>query len=341
MRLMPRPRKPFIQKEVTRHGKIVWYFRRGKEKRVRLPGVFGSSEFNKAYEDALSGQPVAIKSKQPRSSFRWLVNEYYESGRFLRLADGTKSNQRQVLEKICETGGDLNFRASTSSDIKAGVVRREANLYAAKAYLNCMKAVFRYALERGLIEIDPTDGIAVTLPRSDGHHTWTMDEVDQFAKHHALGSQARLAFDIMLYTGLRISDAIRLGPQHIKDGRINIKAQKTKIDVLIPVLSPLAKSIAAANVSSLLFLTNRKGKAWDRQNASAWFAKQCVDANVKGTAHGLRKAGATLAAENGATPHELAAMYGWASTKMAEVYTKKADKLLLAERAANKLYPHQ
>lgn len=341
MARMPRPRKPYIQKEVTRHKKIVWYFRRGKEKRIRLPGVFGSPEFNEAYENALAGKQIERKTNAPRSTFRWLVNEYYESGRFKRLAIGTQNNQRQVIEKICDTARDLNFRASTANDIKAGIVRREGNLYAAKAYLNCMKAVFRYALERGLIENDPTEGLSVTLPKSEGHHTWTMSEVDQFASHYPLGSQARLAFDIMLYTGLRISDAIRLGPQHIKDGRINIKAQKTQTELSIPVLAPLAKSISAANISSLLFLTNRKGKAWDRQNASAWFAKQCADANVKGTAHGLRKAGATLAAENGATPHELAAMYGWASTKMAEVYTKKADKQRLAERAANKLFPHQ
>lgn len=341
MRAMPRPRKPYIQKEITRHGKTVWYFRRGKEKRIRLPGVFGSPEFNAAYDAAVSGKLAPQKASAKQNSLRWLVDEYYASGRFMRLADGTQRNQKQLYEKVCETGGDLNYRAIDKQAVSAGIIRREGNLYAAKAYLNCMKILFRYALERGLIEIDPTDGLTVTLPKSEGHHTWTMEEVDQFAAHHPLGTQARLAFDIMLYTGLRISDAIRLGPQHIKDGRINIKAQKTKIDVSIPVLPPLAKSIAAANISSLLFLTNRKGKAWDRQNASAWFVKQCVDANIKGTAHGLRKAGATLAAENGATPHELAAMYGWASTKMAEVYTRKADKQRLAERAANKLFPHQ
>lgn len=341
MRAMPRPRKPYIQKEITRHGKTVWYFRRGKENRIRLPGVFGSPEFNAAYDAAVSGNIAPQKASAKQNSLRWLVDEYYASGRFMRLADGTQRNQKQLYEKVCETGGDLNYRAIDKQAVSAGIVRREGNLYAAKAYLNCMKILFRYALERGLIEIDPTDGLTVTLPKSEGHHTWTMEEVDQFAAHHPLGTQARLAFDIMLYTGLRISDAIRLGPQHIKDGRINIKAQKTKIDVSIPVLPPLATSIAAANISSLLFLTNRKGKACERQNASAWFAKQSADANIKGTAHGLRKAGATLAAENGATPHELAAMYGWSSTKMAEVYTKKADKLLLAERAANKLYPHQ
>lgn len=340
MSAMPRPRKPYIQKEVTRHGKVVWYFRRGKEKRIRLPGVYGSKEFNAAYDAALSGQPKPETHKAARSSLRWLVNEYYVSGRFKRLAEGTQRNQRQVLERICETGGKLNFRVLERRDIQAGIIRREDNPYAAKSYLNCMKALFKFAIDSSFILDNPTEGLSVSLPRSSGHHTWTMEEVEQFCALYPLGTQPRLALDIMLYTGLRISDAIRLGPQHIKDGIIQIKAQKTKTEIIIPVLPPLAQSISAASVTSLLFLTNSRGKQWDRQNASAWFAKHCVEANVKGTAHGLRKAGATLAAENGATPHELSAMYGWSSTKMAELYTRKADKQRLAERAANKLYPH-
>jgi hypothetical protein len=34
-------------------------------------------------------------------------------------------------------------------------------------------------------------------------------------------------------------------------------------------------------------------------------------------------------------------MFGWSSTNIAEIYTRKADRARLAERAANKLYPHR
>jgi hypothetical protein len=40
------------------------------------------------------------------------------------------------------------------------------------------------------------------------------------------------------------------------------------------------------------------------------------------TAHGLRKAGATIAAENGATVHQLMAIYDWSTPNQAEVYTR-------------------
>jgi hypothetical protein len=37
--------------------------------------------------------------------------------------------------------------------------------------------------------------------------------------------------------------------------------------------------------------------------------------------HGLKKAGATIAAENGATTRQLMAMFDWDTVSMAEAYT--------------------
>ncbi|NVM43001.1 tyrosine-type recombinase/integrase [Ochrobactrum intermedium] len=340
MRDMPRPRKPYTQKEITRHGKTVWYFRRGKEKRIRLPGAFGSQEFNDAYNAALAGQPVERQASAPKSSLRWLVDRYYESGRFLRLADGTQRKYRGILESVCKTGGTLNFRSISKKDIIAGRVRREAKPFAAQAYVISMKLLFEFAVDSGWIDNNPAVGAAAPLQKTDGYHTWTEDEVLRFQSYHPLGTQARLALDIMLYTGLRISDAIRIGPQHIKDGMISVKTKKTGTDIFIPVLPPLTESIASAKISGLLFLPSPKGKQRQDNAASVWFKRQAELASVPGTAHGLRKAGATFAAENGATPHELAAMYGWSSTQMAEHYTRKANRTKLAKQAANKLYPH-
>jgi hypothetical protein len=67
------------------------------------------------------------------------------------------------------------------------------------------------------------------------------------------------------------------------------------------------------------------------------------------SSHGLRKAGATIAAENGATAHQLMAMFGWNTVKQAELYTRKADRkrlsgegmpfLALGEQSENKIDP--
>jgi integrase len=54
------------------------------------------------------------------------------------------------------------------------------------------------------------------------------------------------------------------------------------------------------------------------------------------SAHGLRKASATIAAESGASESELNAMFGWSGHQMAQLYTRKADRKKLAARAMAK-----
>jgi hypothetical protein len=49
------------------------------------------------------------------------------------------------------------------------------------------------------------------LNNPNGYHTWTVDEVRQFEKRHQIGTRARLAFALMLYTGQRRSDITKLG----------------------------------------------------------------------------------------------------------------------------------
>lgn len=338
---MPRPRKPYVQKETTRHGKVVWYFRRGKEKRIRLPGVFGSKEFNEAYDAALSGHTPMPRPSTPQTSLRWLVDRYYESGRFHQMRPNTQRNHRLMLEGVCKTGGNLAFRSITARDVKSGLMRRESTPHMAATYVSVMRSLFEFALDSQWLRQNPvTDDIKAKKVRTDGFHTWTPDEVQKYQDRHPVGTQARLALDIMLYTGLRRSDAIIFGRQHIRDGMINIRTGKTGAEVSIPLLPPLARSIEAAETGDMVFLVNTLKQPWKNISFGYWFADRCEEAGVPGRAHGLRKAGATIAANNGATAFELTAMFGWSSVKMAEVYTRKADRARLAERAANKLYPH-
>lgn len=343
MPFMPRPRKPYIQKETTRHKTVVWYFRRGKDKRVRLPGPFGSKAFNEAYDAALRGVPAQEAPKAPQTSLRWLVDRYYQSGRYHNMRPNTQRNHRLMLEDVCSTGKDLKFRALDASDIRKGIVVREGTPRMAATFVSVMRALYRFAKDSGWVTTNPvSDDIKADSVKNDGYHTWSLDEVDKYQEKHPVGTLPRLALDIMLYTGLRRSDAIVLGRQHIRNGVIQIRAGKNNAEITIPVLPPLATSIAATReqCGDLVFLINARGEPWKNIAFGYWFAKHCDAAGVPGRAHGLRKAGATIAANNGATAFELTAMFGWSSIKMAEVYTKKADRVKLAERAANKLYPH-
>ena len=60
----------------------------------------------------------------------------------------------------------------------------------------------------------------------NGFHTWTQEELDRFEAHWPTGTRERLAFDLLLYTGLRRGDAVRVGLQHVRDGVITIRTEK-------------------------------------------------------------------------------------------------------------------
>lgn len=340
MPTMPRPRKPYVQKETTRHGKTVWYFRRGDGPRVRLRGDYESPEWLEDYAAAYQGkgpEPVAAASN---GTLRWLVDQYMESGRFLRLSPETREMRRRVMENVCKTGGNLKIADITAREITAGRVRREATPYAASNYVKIMSQLFSFAVDAGHLTENPTVGVDRSAPPSEGHHVWTVEEVEKFQSVHKLGTTPRLAMDVLLYTGLRRADAVLLGRQHIKGGVIRYRASKNGVEIIIPLLQPLAESIAATKTGDLALLSTAHGRPWVKESFGTWFAEQCKLAGVPGRAHGLRKAGATFAANNGASEYQLAAMYGWKNPRMAEVYTKKVNRTKLAEQAANSLFPH-
>lgn len=63
-----------------------------------------------------------------------------------------------------------------------------------------------------------------------------------------------------------------------------------------------------------------------RMAARTDFELRCIEADVPGRAHGLRKAGATIAPESGATAHQLKVTFGWRRW----IYTERVRQQVLA-----------
>ena len=63
---MPRPRPPHLQREITRHGKSVWYVRVNHGPRVRIEAEYGTPQFDAEYRAALAGAPHEKARAVPR-----------------------------------------------------------------------------------------------------------------------------------------------------------------------------------------------------------------------------------------------------------------------------------
>lgn len=338
MRDMPRARKPYVQREITRHGKTVWYFRRGNGPRIRLPGDYESPEWLAAYDRALADKPRETAPTAPKSTLRWLVERYQDSAAFHALQPSTQRMRRNILKAVCRTGGELAIRDITPKAIAEGRDRRSTTPFAAINFMKTMGYLFAWAVDAGLAPANPVLGVARPRARVKGHKTWAIEDLDAFCARHPLGTKAHLAVSLLLFTGVRRGDVIRIGRQHIRAGVIEYTTGKTEADLFIPVHPPLAASIEAAPTGDMIFLTTEHGRPF-RSAASFgnWFRDRCVEAGVDGRAHGLRKLAATIIADNEGSEKQLQAFFGWKTGSQSAIYTRNANARKLAQDAATKL----
>ena len=106
----------------------------------------------------------------------------------------------------------------------------------------------------------------------------------------------------------------------------------------VPILPQLQRIIDASPTGDLTFLVSERKRPFAVSAFGNWFRTRCNEAGLSQcSAHGLRKAGATIAAENGATEHQLMAIFGWATLKEAERYTKAARRKKMAGDAMSLL----
>jgi integrase len=343
---MPKPRPPHLHREETRHGVVVWYVRRDRGPRRRIRAEYGSEAFWAEYRAALEGVPVP--SKHPKAqTLAWALQRYRSSSAWSTLSNATRRQSENIYRAVIKTAGDELLRDITPDTIKAGRERRAAAPHAANNFLKSMRRFFRWAADRNegnLVAVNPTIGVKLLKGANrDGFHTWTDDEIVRFEKRWPIGTRERLALDLLLYTGLSRGDVVRLGRQHVANGVITFRMEKNRGDGVVypPILPVLAATIAGSKTGDLTFLVTERGTPFVKESFGNWFREACRQAACPGSAHGLRKAGATRAANNGATVNQLMALFGWKTEKMALLYTRKADRRHLASEAAQKLLPAQ
>ncbi|MCV3764994.1 tyrosine-type recombinase/integrase [Rhizobium sp. TRM95796] len=130
------------------------------------------------------------------------------------------------------------------------------------------------------------------------------------------------------------------GRQHLAGNVMTIRPYKTRgNDVVVTLELPdaLMDIINRTKTGDLHFIVSDKGKPYTAESFSNWFRKACRAAGVNKSAHGVRKLSSTLAANGGATVHDLMAQYGWTTSRQAEIYTKGAERAKLGMKNSRML----
>src|SRR5262249_20666399 len=138
---MPRPRPPHLQRQVSRHGKTVWYVRVGKGQRIRIRAGFGSSEFDAEYQAAIAASPRRGQEPPAQGSLAWLCERYRaECPKWANFKPATRKQRENIFRAAVEVSGHVAARVITREHIEAGRDRRKP--HQGRHFVDAMRGMF-------------------------------------------------------------------------------------------------------------------------------------------------------------------------------------------------------
>ena len=359
---MPKVKERNVFREKNRHGNYHWVYREPRRagerawgKRTQLPGQWGSPEWKAALDRArgfVSAAPLAKPAHNRADTLAWLSDKFQSSDFWKQTGPATRRHRRNLLRHLVEKNGDEPFRSISRKWVEelqsvAAFGEKEApkavpTKVQADALVKCLRVLFTWAVKAEHMQVNVARDVELLgSDNPDGFHPWSESEMAQFEATHARGALGRKAFDVLLNTGARISDAVNLGDANVEDGVIKFVPQKTRksgTKVAIPMLPELAVALAACPSDGDTWIVGEKGGKMTEGSFGIWFRKLCDEAGLpQCSAHGLRKGAAHRLAKAGCTVDELKKWFGWTENRTPAVYTKEAEGEVLAANAAAKL----
>ena len=321
---------------MTQHGRVCWYVRKGKGKRIRVPAP-GTEEFDQAYQAAVADDVTSVANVRSNvaGTLAWLVTQYRETTAWTSLSLATRRQRENILKHVLDTAGNQPLSRIGKASIVAGKERRSG--HQARHFLDTMRGIFKWAADAGLVKEDPTDRVRVVKPKIKAFPPWGEEDVAAYRNRWPIGTRQRVWLEVLIGTGLRRGDAVMLGKQHVRDGVASIKTEKTNTEVTIPIPSQLAEILAAGPTGDLHFICNALGKPFTKASFGNAFAEACRKAGIQKSRMGSASTRPPLRRTKGATEPELDAMFGWKGGRMAAHYTREASRRRLAISGPSKL----
>jgi len=329
----------YVHQFRDRHGHERLYFRRPGHARVKLRGPLGSPEFLADYQAAVAALEPRQPFQPPAGTMDALAVSYLRSTAFHGLGASTQAVYRRIIGQIRAAYGGLGVAGLQRQHVARMIEKRAETPAAANHLLRTLRALMKHAVAEGMRADDPTQGVGRAKEKAEGAATWTEADIAAFEARHPPGSRARLALALLLYTGQRRSDVVRLGRHSMREGRIWVRQQKTGAELLLPVHPALAVELAALRAGQMLFLQTEGGAGFSPNGFYNSFADWSRQAGLPAgrSPHGLRKACARRLAEAGCTAHQICAVLGWRRLAQAEVYTRAADQARMAAAAMERI----
>ncbi|MFT9019307.1 tyrosine-type recombinase/integrase [Acetobacter malorum] len=331
-------------------GKTRYYLRRAGFETIPLPDA-SDPEFMVAYGEALKKTTLARTAEPPAPSnigkgnikagtLEALIVSWQMSGDYLALKDSTKAVYNRLLNRIrADKIGQGPFADMQPEHVRVVIAALGDAPTTRSRIRRLLSQLMDYAIDKGWRQDNPVASVKIKRRKSEGIHPWTDPEIEQYLAQWPPGTPQRLALSLMLYTGQRRSDVVRMGPFDVHEGMIYVRQEKTNECLWIPIHTELHKELKLWHGKGQTYLSRTSdGKPYTANGFYNVFKDWCALARLpmRCSPHGLRKAAGRRLAEAGCTPHQIAAILGHKTLSETMRYTQSARQKTLAQQAIGK-----
>lgn len=298
---MNRPRKkdPHLPRCVFfRHG-AHHYVKGGKSRRLPENGP-------STLEAALKAYAKIFEEAPSHGSMAALIDEAMDA-----LKDGWSANTlkqyRGATKKLKKVFAEFTPTEVKQKDIVAFKIGYKRTPNMTNRCLSLLRDIFDYALEQQLPGIDSNPASGVRRLK-EAKRTRLIQIGEYVAIYAHAGSRLQVIMDLLIRTGERINDVLKIRRTDLLPEGIRFIQQKTGAKRVVPWTSELHAIVDRAkalhgNVHALTLLYSRRRTQPDYRTVKGQWDKACKAALVEdATLHDLRAVAATWAKKQGLNP---------------------------------------
>lgn len=262
----------------------------------------------------------------------------YETGpKFGDLKPRTRADYAKRMEFLKRKIGHLEPRHITRRHVIEWLEAwARKSPHEANYRLAVLKVLLERAIDYGLIAQNPAKGVGAVRYEKRDREPWPEGLIKDFRKSFRYDTRQRLCFELLLGTGQRIGDVLRMQWGHVRDGGIEVKQGKTGKRLWVPLTDHLRACLDVAPRRGLTILTTAQGRPMSYSYTADEMraAREAVGA-LDYDLHGLRYAACVELFLAGCTDDEISAITGQ-SPAMVLHYTRHVRQKVLALRAKEK-----
>jgi integrase len=326
---MERPR--YTAEFTDRHGKRRIIFRKPGHKTRTLPGLPGEPAFEQAYAALIAAPDPRKRQQGGKGSLHQVIAAYFASKAFDAKRPDTQRIHRHVLGPFDEACGNKSVKTLTAEQLRKAI-DNFPNAWKRRSFYYTLRVLFDFAVEHSFMTESPIRMVkAPPRPAIIGHRAWTDEELEQYRAHWSYGTEARLQFELAFGLAARRINIAALGPQHVKNGRMEFTHAKRGDWVSIPISPELKFAIGTRPYKTGLTFLEPVTLQQMTERFKEWVAAAGLPPDCR--LHGLRGARCRVIAEANGSARTIMAVSGHKTLSEVQRYTDKVDRRRLADEA--------